>query len=1110
MAFYQNTVLNKHLKGLNSEKIHAAYAQFKAHFHNPDVQQNIRASKEEQYQEGFLRDLFVNILGYTLNPNADFNLTTEYKNVKDSKKADGAILINEKVCTVIELKGTETTDLDKVEPQAFGYKNNQPECTYIVISNFEKLRFYIDNAIEYIEFNLFTLTHKEFELLWICLAYESIATDLPKKIKNASISEEDSITKKLYKDYSLFKRELHQNLVVLNPEMDELLLFKKSQKLLDRFLFLLFAEDRQLLPPNSVREILKQWNELKDLDAYTPLYSRFKLYFGYLNTGHKGKHHDIFAYNGGLFKPDDVLDVVQIDDDLLYQHTLKLSDYDFASEVDVNILGHIFENSLNELDELTALATGQEFDKSKTKRKRDGVVYTPKYITKYIVDNTVGKLCEEKQTELGLKDEDFSADKKQNKTTKKLMFDKLTAYREWLLQITICDPACGSGAFLVEALDFLIREHRYIDELQAKLFGDTLVLSDVEKSILENNLFGVDINEESVEIAKLSLWLRTAQPNRKLNDLNNNIKCGNSLIDDPTVAGEKAFNWQKEFPQVFGANAENEPTIIVDIPQTPDYLQLIKEKSLEAQQKAEQGIALSKEALEITKQLTEYADKLQAVSEPEPSYQTTNKGFDVVIGNPPYVRLETMKELSEQMSKLNYRTFEKRGDLYCLFVERGFNILKPNGTISFIMPNKWMQAGYGKPLREFFLQYELNQLIDFGDIQIFEGATTYPCIFVSRKARPKDIFSVSVLNEVNIGDFYLNVNNTAEVFQSNQFTSDTWVISSGNEKKLFERLQQKFKTLYEFIGGEAFYGMKTGLTEAFLINETTKQYLLRDDPNAIEIIKPVLRGRDINKWTTGESNGYIIGTFPALNIDIEKYPSIKKHLLGFGKERLEQTGDKGSRKKTNNKWFETQDTFAYWETFTKPKIMYQKFQVKPCFIYDEKGLYCNDSMWIIPSDDKGLLAILNSKMGWWLITKYCTQIQNGVQLIWKYFGQIPIANTTEELAVNADKMITLHKQLNAVSQKFQRMLQRKFDMEDLPGKLQNWYALTYKDFVTELGKKKIKFTLAQEAEWEDYFSAEQAKALEIKAQIDSTDREIDRMVYALYGLAEEEIKIVEG
>jgi type I restriction-modification system DNA methylase subunit len=297
--------------------------------------------------------------------------------------------------------------------------------------------------------------------------------------------------------------------------------------------------------------ILEQWNKLKDLDAYTPLFDRFKKYFGYLNTGYKGKQYNVYAYNGGLFKADAVLDTITIDDDLLYKHTLKLSEYDFDSEVDVNILGHIFENSLNELDEIKAQLEGLEIDKSKSKRKKDGVFYTPKYITKYIVENTVGKLCEEKKTELEIVEEDYITDKKRKKKTIKGLIDKLTEYRNWLLQLTICDPACGSGAFLNQALDFLILEHRYIDELQAKLFGDAMVLSDVEKSILENNLFGVDLNQESVEIAKLSLWLRTAQPNRKLNDLNNNIKCGNSLIDDVEVAGEKAFNWQLEFPQIF-------------------------------------------------------------------------------------------------------------------------------------------------------------------------------------------------------------------------------------------------------------------------------------------------------------------------------------------------------------------------------------------------------------------------------------------------------------------------------------------------------------------------------------------------------------------------------
>ena len=550
MALFQTSILRKYQNSLDNAKVSEAWQVFKNHFHNPEIQNNIRESNEEQYQSGFLNDLFVKVLGYIKNPEPNFTLTTEYKNVKDSKKADGAIIIDEKVLAVIELKGTNTTDLTKVETQAFGYKNNQPQCIYVITSNFEKLRFYIDNAIEHIEFNLFTLTKEEFKLLYLCLHFDQISKGIPKKMKDASVVQEEDVTKKLYKDYSEFKRVLFANLVERNPEYDSLEVFKKTQKLLDRFLFLFFSEDRGLIPPNSIRKVITDWKKLKELDAYVPLLDRFRQFFEYINSGYKGKDYEIYAYNGGLFEPDSFLDTITIDDELLYKHTVLLADYDFESEIDVNILGHIFENSLNEIDEIKAEIAGETIDRKQTKRKKDGVFYTPKYITKYIVENTVGELCEEKKEELKIDEENYYLRTRASKAKTEL-FEKLKTYREWLLQLTICDPACGSGAFLNQALDFLIAEHRYIDELQAKLFGDSLILSDIESNILENNLFGVDLNEESVDIAKLSLWLRTARPHRKLNDLSNNLKCGNSLIDDPEIAGDKAFNWEKEFPHVF-------------------------------------------------------------------------------------------------------------------------------------------------------------------------------------------------------------------------------------------------------------------------------------------------------------------------------------------------------------------------------------------------------------------------------------------------------------------------------------------------------------------------------------------------------------------------------
>ena len=1073
MALFQNSVLKKHLKLQDKTAVDKAYKKFAKYFHDTKRQQNIRESKEEQYQEGFLRELFVKILGYTLNPEPNFNLTTELKNEKNAKKTDGAILKNNQALAVIELKSTKTKDLESIRQQAFDYKANQTGCVYVITSNFEKVRFYINNAVDFEEFNLFTLTQQQFELLYLCLQKDNVLNNIPLTIKTDSVVEEEKITKTFYNDYSVFKRELFRDLVKLNMKNEvfrtELKkedseranknikqhLFKKSQKLIDRFLFIFFAEDRGLLPPNSTLRILQDWNKLKDLDTDIPLYNRFKLYFKYLDEGRQGtdKKAEIFAYNGGLFKPDPVLDSLILTDDLLYKHTKTLSDYDFESQVDVNILGHIFENSLNEIESVNAEIEGVEFDKQKTKRKKDGVFYTPKYITKYIVDNTIGKLCTEKKTELTIIEADFTP--KRQKETKKKLLTALDTYREWLLQLTILDPACGSGAFLNQALDFLIKEHSFIDELQTNLLGGGLVFPNIENTVLENNIFGVDLNEESVEIAKLSLWLRTAQPRRKLNSLNNNIKCGNSLIESKSVAGDKAFHWETEFPKVF-----------------------------------EKG------------------------------------GFDVVIGNPPYVNLERMKDVSLALEKQNFITYNKRGDLYILFVEQGFNLLKKGGSISYIMPNKWLQAGYGKNLREYFLTKQLIGLIDFGDLQIFEGATTYPCIFIAKNDEPTSNFSVSVLKSTNSFDFETLVSKATEIFDTSEFNSDTWVISSKKEKELLNRLT-KNKSLEEFVNGDANYGIKFGLTEAFLINETKKEELISQDLNSDNLIGYILRGRDLTRYgkpIRENLDSIILANFGSYRFLENEYPAIYNHLIQF-EQKLKKRGQCNGSKITNEKpftgqhhWLELDNnpSDTYLSLYSKPKIMYQKFQVKPCFIYDESGLFCNDSMWIIPTENKALLGVLNSKMGWWLITKYCTQIQNGCQLIWKYFGQIPIPELTNPNLLNCtEQMLVLQEKQQSVLNKFTKYLQSQFPIEKLTKKLQNWHELAFGDFIKELNKaiKKgggEKLTKTDEMDWMDVFETKKAEAQSLKTEIDKTDSEIDQMVYELYELTEEEISIVEN
>ena len=1048
--FFQNSVIKKYLAALDNERVTKAWEDYKAYFLNKEIQDNIRSSKEEQFQEGFLRELFVKVLGYTLNPSPNFNLITEQKNETDAKKADGAILRDEKVIGVIELKDHKTTDLSHVERQAFGYKSQHKDTKYVVISNFEKLRFYIDNAVEHIEWNLFTLNEEDFRLLYFCLAWENINADLPLKAKLESVSNEDHITQQLYKDYSAFKREIFADILANNttdetPKEQKLLFFKKTQKLLDRLLFIFFAEDCGLLPPNSMVEILKQWEQLKEMDEYVPLYNRIKKYFGYMDTGWQGKKYEIFAYNGGLFKPDEVLDSIKISDDILARFTRKLADYDYSTEVDVNILGHIFENSLNEIEEVTAQINAGEVP-TVSKRKRDGVFYTPQYITKYIVENTVGRLCAEKKAEMGIDEAEYFADKNRQMATKKRLLDQLTKYREWLLGITICDPACGSGAFLNAALQFLMAEHKLLDEMEAKITGSTIAFQAVENSILENNLYGVDINEESVEIARLALWLRTAKPHRKLNSLNNNIKCGNSLISDPDIAGDKAFDWKKEFPQVF-----------------------------------EKG------------------------------------GFDIVIGNPPYVQLQSMGEMSDVYAKCGYEVYNKSADLYCLFTERGYSLLKEGGLQSFIMPNKWMLVAYGEELRRFMANTNLQQIINFGDVQFFEGAATIVCIFVTQKGGIKgDVQALSLNQKTYHGDFINEVKAGLENFPHEEFGESEWSIQPRAHLNILKKM--KNGTPLKELPIDIYRGALTGYNDAFYIDKETRERLIKEDQKSTELIKPILRGRDLHAWYTSVNDQYQISTFPALGIDIEEYPAIKNYLLSFGYERLEQSGKPGARKKTSNKWFETQDTIAYYKEFSKPKIVYCEITAFFPFVYDEEGLMCNNKAFILTAKDdsvnlKFLTAIFNSKLCKLWIWYNCPELLGGTREIRKvYFENFCIPECTDQQPFIdlADKMLSLNKDLQAKRARFIRRLQDNMPDIKITGTLETFDTLDFAGFVAELKKQKIKLSLVQQDEWEEYFGQYKAALNEISAQISATDKEIDERVYALYGLTEDEIKTIEG
>lgn len=1019
MALFQNSVLKKYLAAEDQSLIKEAFSAYQKYFHHPQVRENIRAAKEEQFQEGFLRELFVKIFGYTINPEPDYNLTTELKNIRDSKKTDGAILKDGNALAVIELKGTDTKDLDKIRDQAFNYKNNQPDCVYVITSNFEKLRFYIDNAVDFVEFNILSMEMEQFKLMWLMLHKDNLLNGLPKKIKEESLIAEEKITKQLYKDYSAFKQELWQDMVAQNPDLDELDLYKKSQKLLDRFLFIFFAEDKGLLPPNSIMEIVNQWVSLKDLDAYVPLYDRFKLYFGYLNTGRvrPGKAQ-IHAYNGGLFAPDPILDTLQISDSVLDMHVRKLTEYDFESEVDTNILGHIFEHSLNDIENVRAALEGTAVDKSKTKRKKDGVFYTPKYITKYIVDNTVGKLCTEKKAELELVDEEFSkylsyktpqAEKKRKAELKQ----KLDTYRNWLLQLTICDPACGSGAFLNQVLEFLIAEHRYVDELEAQLFDSPLVLPNVENHILENNIFGIDINEESVEIARLSLWLRTAKKGRKLSSLNSNIKVGNSLIDDPAVAGELAFNWENEFPKVFAKG-----------------------------------------------------------------------GFDVVVGNPPYVQSHSLDEKSKTFIYLAYKTAEYQINTYAVFMERILKILSDFSLYSVIIPNYWLSTQNDSKLRvQIFLE---NQCIEVLNVfSVFEDATVDTLILTGRKTL--DIKFPKLTTVVAIKKDYKLISERLSAI-----ADKLWETS---QIFLFDSINDEIKISFE---------KKLELNGDFLVQEFFEGY---------QGMKTYEEGKGTPPQTREMMNERVYHSLS--KIDDSYLPligagNVQRYLTKPFQEFIKYGPNLAAPRKE--------------EIFIKPRLLVNRIlsKEKIDITYEENPLVNNTDVFnFLPRQGKvefvkPILAILASKLCSTYFRKSNVNLSRAAfpKLNVNNLMSFPIPALNEEkrkfLTSSVDSILKMNETFFELSVLLIDLIKAKFLIEKPSTKLQNWPSLDFQGFLRELKKAKVKLSLAEEAEWMTYFNEQKEKALTLQSEINRLDAEIDQMVYELYGLTEEEIRIVEG
>lgn len=386
-------------------------------------------------------------------------------------------------------------------------------------------------------------------------------------------------------------------------------------------------------------------------------------------------------------------------------------------------------------------------------------------------------------------------------------------------------------------------------------------------------------------------------------------------------------------------------------------------------------------------------------------------GFDIIIGNPPYVQLQKNHgAYAQKYRDCAYSVFSSSGDMYNLFAERATQLTCEHGTISLIIPNKWMLAESGEAMRKFMLGFRVRQIMNFGDVQFFDNAATIVCILIFSKEPPSpNCMALSVNQRTFSGHFDLTVANELKLYSTLTFTDEHWLIIDAAQQSILKKLtenSQKLRSLDLQIN----YGVKTGMNDAFIISKDTATALSRDKESKKHIF-PMLRGRDICEFSSNFSEQYLIGTFPSQNLDIDKLRAIRKHLLSFGKNRLEQSGKKyrlpdgkcySARKKSSFKWFETQDSISYWKDFSKPKIIYPEITSRFQFSYDEKGLFCNNKAFIIVSEDSELLKLLtgifNSSITKLWIWHHCPELMGGTREIRKvFFENFPVPILPSEI-----------------------------------------------------------------------------------------------------------------
>ena len=763
------------------------------------------------------------------------------------------------------------------------------------------------------------------------------------------------------------------------------------QTLFNRLMFVYFLSRKGWLRFNGDADYLNSlWQDYRSLEGENNFYaSKLKpLFFAGLNNPHSrnlmndnpvlyGVIGDVPFLNGGLFEemeldrrggitvPDTAIEQVLTGLFDRFNFTvMESTPFDIEVAVDPEMLGKVFEE----------LVTG---------RHDSGAYYTPRTVVSFMCREALKDYLEGQDT--GLAPEAI-ARFVDHQDTEGIGVAQARNVARALAEVTVVDPACGSGAYLLGMMQELI-------ELQTALFSvtsDSESLYKLKLEIIQRNLYGADIDSFAVNIAMLRMWLSLAidyegATPEPLPNLDFKLVCGDSLLGpDPSSGAEVQVALGQDMEQV---------RRLGDLKR--DYLRASSgtdKERLRTEIATLNAAARSALSLADTEGVVNWRVEFAEVF-------AARYGFDIAIANPPYVHLRRLEvDRRRAYDNIGFISLARMGDIYQLFYERGCQLLRPGqGILAYITSNSWLRAEYGKPLRRFFAERHTPLLLLELGKDVFESAIVDSSVLMVRSGGVAEAFRAVDMDRVNSAE----IPPPQELWGRVEPSADVpWSIMSVAEQSILRKMRAKGTLLKEW-DVSIHVGIITGLNKAFIIDDATRAKLISSDPKSADIIKPILRGRDIQRYHTNWAGLWLITTYPALHLEIADYRAVGQHLLDFGKERLEQNGKmlpdgSKARKKTNHLWFELQDSTAYYNDFSKEKLFWIELVEEGRFTYDNTGILSDATTYIMTGPSlKYLCGVLNSTLVCWLLQQLAPTSGMGTYR-WKksYLENIPIPKLT--------------------------------------------------------------------------------------------------------------------